>query len=212
MPVPVPHRAPPPGGALTAPAPQRMRRARTRWRRPWIWSSRRCETPSRVSLFHVCFLLVSHPSTVCPAHCVSLLCPSPCPGVAGWSPQPGAGCTPAAPHPGALPWPGLHGAAGQGDGHAAEGEAGRPADRAAHQDQEARAPHRHGGDDAGGRDPHVRGRGADVSISRSGDTPALSAGRGAPRLRKDSGSLEHVRRRITQLGKGLEQKDWLKEL
>ncbi|XP_068885120.1 prefoldin subunit 1 isoform X3 [Aphelocoma coerulescens] len=40
-----------------------MRPAPTRWRRPWTWSSRRCETPARVFLFHVCSLLVSHPST-----------------------------------------------------------------------------------------------------------------------------------------------------
>lgn len=48
------------------------------------------------------------------------------------------------------PCPGFHGAAGEGDRHAAEGEAGRHPDRAAHQDEEARTPHRHRGHDAGG--------------------------------------------------------------
>uniref|UniRef100_A0A8C3ETK0 Prefoldin subunit 1 n=15 Tax=Passeriformes TaxID=9126 RepID=A0A8C3ETK0_CORMO len=65
-----------------------MRPAPTRWRRPWTWSSRRYETPARVFLFHVCSLLVSHPSTVCPAPSVyPHLCSLPCPGVAGRSPR-----------------------------------------------------------------------------------------------------------------------------
>lgn len=51
-----------------------------------------------------------------------------------------------------------------------------------------------------------------MSIGRSGDTPALCAGRGDPQFRRDSEGLERVQRRITQLGKGLEHKDWLKEL